>query len=157
MSFKDLVAFSEDPVTLSIRGREFTFPGSISARIGLLLQRVRLIAVRASKGELPPDTEAISDAEQEALTAALLGEAAGELLDYATKREYDAVLHVLFNVHVYGREFAEQVWNDLGEASAPDPRPARGKARGFRGGSTSRPSRKAGAPRGATSSDSGVS
>lgn len=162
MTFKDLDEFNEAPIVLTIRGRAFTFPGSVSARIGLVLQRVRQIAIKAAQGDLDPDTEVISDADQERVNAALLGDAAGELLDYATSREYDVVLRALFNTHVYGREFSERIWNQLGEAPAPSPKePAAkkspGRARGSRGGSTNRPRRKDGARPGPTSSPAGDS
>lgn len=161
MSFKDLDEFGEAPIVLPIRGRDFTFPGSVSARIGLILQRTRAIATQLAKGEIDPDTEAISDAESDAVNAALLGEAAEDLLDYATTAEYNAVLRCLFNAQVYGREFAERIWNQLGEAPAPSPKPAAkkspGRARGSRGGSTSRPRRKAAQQPGQTSSPAGDS
>jgi len=137
--FRDLDDFLEEPLQLTIRGRTFTFPGSISARTGLQLQRMHQLAVAAHEGELDADTPAITKENREHLFDEMLGEAKEQLLDYATQREYELVSGTLFNVHMYGREVAEMVWNSQGETLAPSATRSgspRSRPRGSRGGST---------------------
>lgn len=142
MSFRDLGdLLAEQPVVLPIRGRAFTFPGSVSARQGLTLQRIQSIAIKAAKGELPEDEPRFTDEEQEAILDALLGDQKEDLLDYATSTEYALVCRTLYNHHLFGRAVAEKVWNAQGEAEAPAP--AKTEAGDSPAGSSAKPSRKA--------------
>ena len=155
MAFKDLDSFLViKPLVLPIRGKEYAFPGELSAKSGLLLQRLD------ARDESEPDAQLLSDAEEKQLHDEILGDAEAQMVaDGLTNTHIKVAFYALIAYHLYGLEAAEAVWNAQGEAIAPNRRTRRSKApakstrsRGSRAASTV-PKTKA--PAGLPSSDSG--
>lgn len=164
MAFRDLDEFLVvEPLVLPIRGKDYSFPGEISARTWLLLQTVAEKAQQARSAEDGGslDDVAIPDDVEQGLKAELLGDAEQEMIDDGlTSAHLKAVMMTLIAFHLQGREAAEAVWEAQGEAPAPNREERRHKAtspstrsRGSRAGSTARKQTTA-AP-GAPSSASG--
>ena len=146
MAFKDLdeVLSPPEPFVLPRRGKEYAFPGEITAATWLRVQRVGERAQRAAQAaaageDYSPDEEIVSDDDQEKLLEELCGETLAEILaDGFTDRELKVVLTTLIAYHMGGLEAAEAVWNNQGEAPAPNraerrsqakpPRPASSRA-----------------------------
>jgi hypothetical protein len=166
MAFRDLDDFLVvKPVVLPIRGKDYAFPGEISARSWLLLQSVaeKLQQAQASGGEFDPDEQTVSDADEADLREELLGGVDEEMVaDGLTSAHIKAVFYALIAYHLSGLEAAEAVWNAQGEAPAPS-REARRKSmpakstrsRGSRAGSNGPKAVAAKAAPGARSSGAG--
>jgi hypothetical protein len=151
MAFRDLDEFLEaEELVLPIRGKDYSFPGEISARTWLRVQRLApqindaLAAERAGE-PFDADAEALSDIDIEELLSELCGETLDEMLaDGVTSSQLKVVLATLLVFHLADREQAEKVWNAQGEAPAPNRAARRQKtpatpprSRGSRAGSTS--------------------
>ncbi len=157
MSFRDLDEFlSVEPIVLPIRGTAYSFPGEISARTWLRLQRVWQTIERAGD----PDAEAVSDFDEAQLMAEMFGGVDEQMAaDGVTSAEIKRVFVTLMAYHLSGREAAENVWNNSGEAVAPNraarrhPATTSTPSRGSRAGSTPRAKT---ASAGATSSATGT-
>ena len=163
MAFRDLgdVRVAK-PIVLPIRGKEYAFPGEISARLLVRLGVMFAQLEDADGDDADLTAEALSDAEEADLRKALFGDVEAEMIaDYCTPGEIGVAFTTLMAAHCYGIKAAEAVWSSPGEAPAPN-RAARRKktpatltrSRGSRG--TSRPRKKTASP-GEPSSDSGDS
>jgi len=137
MAFRDLDEFLEvEPLVLPIRGKEYAFPGAISARTWLKLNQLgptinQAITAERDGEQFDPNTEALSDEDEGELLAELCGDAMQEMVDDGlTSVHFKAVLATLLIYHLTDREKAEAVWNaqaTQGEAPAPN-RKARRKS-----------------------------
>lgn len=164
MAFRDLDEFLVvPPLVLPIGGKRYEFPGEISARNWLRLQRLFGQAQLVNEGgELDLDEEVVSRSEQRELEAEMYGDAEARMVaDGCTGSQVKAVLMTVTQFYLEGREAAELVWESQGEAPAPS-REARRHAttkstrsRGSTVGSTTPRKRKASA--GKNSSPSGTS
>ncbi len=163
MAFRDLDEFlTSPPVVLPIHGKQYSFPGTITARSMLRLQTLQSQVNRVLYGEgLDPDEVMVSDEEQERLDAELFGGLKEELLDFLTSEQLKVISGTLICYHLNGREQAEALWNAQGEAPAPNRETRRSKppakstrSRGSRAGSNA-PKKRPAAPSGATSSKTG--
>jgi len=156
MAFRDLAEFlSAPPFVLPIRGREYAFPGEVSARLWLRLQRLR---DQMGGSNVEPDDEVVSDDEELNLRKELFGGVDAEMAaDGCTSTQIERVFYTLLAYHLSGRETAERVWEMPGEPAAPSratQRTAkRTRSRGSRDGSTVQ---KAKAEPGETSSNTGT-
>lgn len=161
--FRDLEEFLVvEPVVLPIRGKDYAFPGQVSARTWLLLQDLAEREQRARKaivdGEnIDLDEVVVPDDVEDHLMDELLGEAKQEMIDDGlTSSHFKAVLYTLIAYHLEGRDSALEVWNKQGESGAPNrakrrhPAKQAAQSRGSRGGSTS-PRQPAKAQRGSPS------
>ena len=124
MAFKDLdeVLSPVEPLVLPRRGKDYSFPGEISADTWLKVQRLGARAVRAAKDpNYKPSDEAVSDVDQDTLLSELCGPALDEMTaDGFTNLELSAVLGTLIAFHFSGREQAEAIWNNSGNPPAPN-------------------------------------
>jgi len=151
MAFHDLDEFlGAEPLVLPIRGKDYSFPGEISARTWLRVQRLgpginRAVAAREAGDPLDAEAEAAFDFDADELLGELCGDMLQEMLDDGlTSTELKLVLATLLVFHLGDREQAEAVWNAQGETIAPN-RAARrnttpatpSRSRGSRAGSTS--------------------
>ncbi len=122
--FRDLSEFlTVEPIRLPIRGKEYQFPGEISARSWLLLQRLDAGARRARRDpDYDPAAEMLSDVDQDALMAELFGGTDEQMVeDGCTSSEIQRTFITLMAYHTVGRELAEAVWRgDPGEFVAPN-------------------------------------
>jgi hypothetical protein len=166
MAFRDLDEFQhrDEPIVLPIRGVEYVFPSSISARTWLKVQRVG----GKLSGGAAPDEVAVSDAEADELRAELCGDTLEEMLaDGVTSRELQIVLTTLMAFHLSdpasARKNAEAVWEAQGEPQAPNREARRAKkpaakstpSRGSHAGSSAAKKRAERASPGSTSSSTG--
>ena len=159
MPFKDLDEFLVvKPNVLPIRGKDYSFPGEISARSWLRLQRLSERIQQARQGDFDPDEEVVSDIDQAELMAEIFGGVDEQLAaDDCTSAQIKLVFYTLMAWHISGREAAETVWEARGETVAPNRAARRHPAkstpsRGSRAGSTAP---KAAVPPGSASSDTG--
>lgn len=126
MGFRDLSEFmTVEPFPLPINGKVYKFPGEISAKSWLQLQRLTeqitqaQVAI-ASGEELDPDIEVLSDADESALMAEMFGGVDDEMVaDGCTSSQIKAVFFTLMAYHIKDIDAAEAVWNAQGESSAP--------------------------------------
>jgi hypothetical protein len=137
MSFRDLDEFlTVEPIVLPIRGKEYRFPGSVSARVWLQLQalseQMQQAKRAATRGDdFEPDAEALSDMDEAAMMAEMLGGVQAEMVeDGLTSAHIRAAFHTLIAWHLSGQEAAEAVWAAQGKAPAPDPAARRAKPAG---------------------------
>ena len=165
MAFRDLDEFLVvTPVRLPIRGKTYEFPGAISARSWLLVQRMgeqfdRARRAEAAGEEYDPDEVAIDDTEEVDLRGELFGPAEAEMVaDGLTSAHLERVFFTLIAYHLSGIEAAEAVWEHAERtASGKPPAPNRATrrkgtsaaSRGSRAGSKS--PKKAAASGGAAS------
>jgi len=142
MAFDDLRSFQGEPIVLPIEGKEYSFPGEddISGETWLQLQKIMDSWRRQELGE--PASVVLTNAEEEALRAELMGEGQAALIaDKVSTRVFKHVLMTLMVYHMRGKQVAEHAWNSRGEALTPSPqkRPQKKKAtsrpRGSRSGS----------------------
>ena len=156
MAFRDLDEFLiVPPLVLPIHGKQYSFPGEISARSWLRLQMLY--------ASPDPEQEAFSDEEEASLRAEMFGEAEAEMVaDGCTTSQLRVAFYTLLAYHMSGMDAAESVWAARGEAPAPNRATRRSRppakstrSRGSRVGSTGRKKRPAAAPVGETSSSSG--
>lgn len=137
MAFQELTeALGAAPIELPIQGKVYAFPGSISGRAWLLMQKM-VGAVEASAraqaaGEdYDLDQEALPDYEYSELHAELLGGVDAEMIaDGLGSAELDLVFRTLLIYHMSGRDMAETYWNARGEVQAPNRTQRRQAARG---------------------------
>ena len=137
MAFRDLDEFLVvKPIVLPIRGRDYAFPGSVSARVWLqlqsLLEQMQGAARAQAAGEdYDPDEEALSDVDEAAMMHEMLGGVQDEMVaDGLTSAHIRAAFYTLIAWHLSGQEAAEAVWNaqgDVGKVAAPN-RAARRKS-----------------------------
>jgi hypothetical protein len=148
-AFRDLDEFLVDqPIELPIRGKNYRFPGSISARTGLLLQRMGAKADEARRAGQGPaelasaamDAEVLDDETELDLRRELMGDTEAEMArDGLTTAHTGHVFRTLIVWHMAGEEAALAAWTALGNVQAPN-REARRKASKASG--TTSPARK---------------
>jgi len=174
MGFKDLTEFldEDEPLVLPVAGKEYTFPGAISASAWLQLQKITYLQQARSEGDEVADDESVSFAEQRALERELYGDVEARMIaDGCTSTQVKAVLATATVFYLQGRAFAEAFWMTQGWALSGEPpapnratRRSQGKgratpstrSRGSAAGTTppKNPSKKA--PSGRTSSSTGT-
>lgn len=143
MAFRDLAEFQlVRPLVLPIRGKVYEFPGDISARGLIKLQKLNYQIEQIRAGVEVEDP--ISDDEMTAIEAELYGDLKDEMVaDGILSSQLKAVFWTLMNYHLAGIEAAEEFWNAQGEAVAPSraerrrktptkSRPSRGSPAGSR-------------------------
>jgi hypothetical protein len=167
VAFRDLADFLVvEPLVLTIRGKEYAFPGSVSGDTWARFHAMTAAAdeikkAKASGAEPDQDAVLLSDSQQDELTAEMFGGVEKEMLaDGCTSAEFDAVWNTLFAFHLYGRTYAEITWENSGEPPAPNRATRRAAAkptrsRGSHASKTS-PESKATGARGRKSSSSGT-
>lgn len=174
-AFRDLDEFlTTPPIELPIGGRLYEFPGSISARSGLMLQRILSAAEEASEGIRDGSVRAADLAEQvlldddteHDLRAEIMGDGEQQMAaDGLTTAHTTHVFNTLLVWHTAGPEAAQAAWEHMGEAQAPN-RAARRQASKAAATSTRSPASTSGtstgartaaatSPRGARSSGTG--
>jgi hypothetical protein len=137
MGFRDLDDFLGEakPIELPIRGKTYSFPGTISARTGLLLHRLtnkadKVDDMSQADAEELLGKELLGDAEHDDLRSELLGDAELQMArDGLTSAHVDHVFRTLMVWHLVGPEQAEKAWNSVGEAPAPNRAARRATAR----------------------------
>jgi hypothetical protein len=147
MAFRDLDEFLVvPPLVLPIRGKRYEFPGAISARSWLLLQRVSNRIGDASA----PEDEVLSEAEELELRAEMFGGIEPQMIEDGLSTEHIRVtFYTLLAFHLSGRDAAELYWNAQGEAPASSRTTRRQettkstRSRGSTAGSTSPKTRRA--------------
>jgi hypothetical protein len=123
MAFRDLDEFLVvKPVVLPIHGKDYAFPGEISARSWLRLQRLTERLQAQSNGDgLDPNEVMLNDREEEELSNELFGGVDEEMVaDGRTSTQIKAVFYTLVAYHISGQEAAEAVWEAQGEAPSPN-------------------------------------
>lgn len=122
MTFKDLDEFlSVDPVEIPIRGKTYSFPGEISARAWLLVQKLGSAYGAAKDGQIDTDEIALTDGEEVDLQAELFGGIEREMAaDGVTSGELKLVFGTLVIYHLTDQATAEKFWDARGEAPAPN-------------------------------------
>lgn len=127
MAFKELSEFLESkPIEIPIRGKVYSFPGEVSGRAWLLLQRMGAAfqdaqAALAEGRHFEMDAEVLSDAEKVDLDAELFGGVDKEMsADGCTSSELKLVYGTLVIYHMAGAEAAEAFWEARGEVPAPN-------------------------------------
>ena len=117
MAFRDLDEFLVvRPIVLPIHGKDYSFPGpgDISARTGLLLQRIS-----ATGGE--DDAVVLTDKEDNDLRREVFGGLEDAMVaDGLTFAQIRAAYFTLIACHLYGLEAGEHAWEAQGLA-AGDP------------------------------------
>jgi hypothetical protein len=129
VAFKDLAETIDvrEPIRLPIMGQLVEFPGTISARAGMIL----LAIMGAAKDALAADADvetatamasvSVPQSDSDYLEAQMLGDVADrldELVEYNVRRR-NLVTNTLLVWHSQGSEAAETYWNaggDLGKA-----------------------------------------
>lgn len=154
--FRDLDEFLVDkPIELPIRGKIYRFPGSVSARTGLLLQRMGAVAEQAHRHGSDPataatetlDSELLDDAAEQDLRREIMGDAEVEMArDGLSTAHTGHVFRTLIVWHLAGEDAALQAWERLGNVTAPNREQRRAASKGS-GTST----RRAGSTAGTTS------
>lgn len=127
MAFRDLTEFmTVEPFPLPIGGKTYQFPGEISAKSWLQLQRLteqitKAQLAQAAGVEVEPDTEVLSDTEEADLMQEMFGGVDEEMVaDGCTSSQIKAVFYTLMAYHIKDVDAAEAVWNAQGESSAPN-------------------------------------
>lgn len=151
MAFRELdELLAPEPVVLPFNGKTYAFPGEISAKAWLQLQRISDTLNSVQRGEeIDQDDEVYSTEDQAGLMAEILGGVEQEMAaDGCTSSQIKRAFYTLLAYHLNGRETAEAVWeaHAAGEAPAPnrtarrhpDAQPTAARSRGSRGGSTGR-------------------
>lgn len=171
MPFDDLDDFLVvQPIRLPIRGKTYEFPGSISARTGLMLQRLTAEADKVRDGSTEPTdlaAEVLNDEEEIDLRAEVLGDTERQMAaDGLSTAHVRHVFQTLLVWHMAGQEAAEKAWHTLGEAQAPNRAERRAaskdsasttRSRASTSGTTTRRPRPAAVPDGPTSLVAGAS
>jgi len=151
MAFRDLNEFlTAEPLVLPIRGKDYEFPGEISGRSWLMLQRLGAVAdkARAEGEDFDPGVEVLNDLDQAELMSELFGDAFDELGDDDPgSMAMNIIFPTLMIYHLKDKETAEEFWNAAGNPPAPNRAAKRKSAqsRGSQGGSTG-PKKKAAKP-----------
>lgn len=154
MAFKDYDDFPPPkPIEIPISGKLYIFPGTISARSWLLLQRLNSFQAKVALAQLrgedyDPEQEVLSDLEFIDVRGEVFGDTEETLVaDGVTSGCMQRLFMTLVAYHLSGQEAAERVWNQ-GERLAPNRAMRRAaaqrstRARGSHAGSTaSRPAR----------------
>lgn len=169
MSFKDLDSFFRiKPIRLPICGKTYEFPGSVSARTGLLLHRMTEMVEEVERarraGDEPNlDATALDDGEEVDLRREVFGSVQQQMIDDAVPSVYvEHALKTLIVWHQFGEKVAEAVWKDVpGAPKAPADRKPRKATSGAatttkRRGSTSGTKKSTQASGGEASSPTGV-
>jgi hypothetical protein len=167
MAFRDLDEFVVvKPIVLPIAGKRYSFPGEVSARTWLMMQRISEQLQRAqraaARGEtLDPDEEAVSDEDESSLMKEVMAGVQDEMVaDGCTSTHVKTAFYTLIAYHMAGQAAAEAVWNAQGEAPAPNREERRSKtpakstrSRGSRATSTDPPTEETPEPGPTSSSD----
>ena len=142
MPFRDLDEFLVvQPFVLPVRGKDYEFPGEVSARVWLKLQALSDQLKRAQAAELhgedyEPDSEVLSDTDEAEMRREMFGGVEEEMAnDGCSSGQMKAVFYTLIAYHLSGREAAEAVWNSQGNLAAPN-RETRRKAASPRRGNS---------------------
>jgi hypothetical protein len=120
MQFRDLdeILGLAKPLVLPIRGKEYSFPGEISADLWLKVQRLGAVAQKSARGE---EVDTNVEIDQDAFMAELCGPTLDEMrADGVTSEQIKRVFATLVAYHSSGAELALAVWNGQGEAPAPN-------------------------------------
>jgi hypothetical protein len=151
--FRDLDEFLVDrPIELPIRGKTYRFPGSVSARTGLLLQRMGAsadVARRSGQDGTAAasevfDAELLDDDREKDLRREIMGDGEAEMArDGLTTAHTEHVFRTLIVWHMAGEEAALKAWERLGNVQAPN-RETRRQASKASGTSTRRRASTAG-------------
>jgi len=127
MPFRDLTEFlTVEPFTLPIAGKKYDFPGEISAKSWLQLQRLteqiaKAQAAAALGVDYDPDEQVLSDTDESALMTEMMGDGQALMIENGcTSSQIRAVFFTLMAYHTTGIEAAEAMWNAQGEAPAPN-------------------------------------
>lgn len=129
MAFKDLAETIDvrEPIRLPIMGEVVEFPGTISARAGMILLAIMGAAKQVIQDSDEPSTSAViavagvPESDAAYLEAQILGDVAERidaLCEYNLRRR-NLVTNTLLVWHSQGLEAAEEFWNaggDLGKA-----------------------------------------
>lgn len=110
MTFRDLDDFLVvRPIELPIRGKTYQFPGTITARAGLLLQRIT-----AAVGGEASEAQAVLDGAEASLREEILGDTEAQMVeDGLTAAHVNHVLQTLMVWHMAGPEAAEAAWEQM--------------------------------------------
>jgi hypothetical protein len=151
-AFRDLDEFLiDEPIRLPIRGKTYSFPGSIPARTGLLLQRLGVAAEKAKQdikaGAADPTAlaaEVFSDSEETDLRGEIMGATEQEMADDGlTTAHTTHVFRTLMVWHMAGEDAAMKAWEAVGPQPAPN-RAARRAASKASATTTKRPASTSG-------------
>lgn len=171
MGFKELdESLFTRPKVLPFRGKRYAFPGSVSARTGLLLHRMSIVAeyveeakrAEAEGREAPAtpdlDEQVLDDDEQRDLRAEILGEAQWDLIDDdVPETVVDHMLRTLICWHQFGEQVAQAVWEDVpGAPKAPRDRKRSSRKGSSASGSSTRKRASTRSTRGSTASSPGA-
>ena len=147
MAFRDLSEFLKiEPFVLPIRGKNYAFPGDVSALSFLRMQKLAQSMRDLVAGKhLDLEEVLLTTSEEEAVKDEMFGGLEAEMIaDGLTSTEIRVVFFTLISYHLSGRnkEEAEKVWNRQGELPAPsrakrrsDKLPTSARSRGSRAGS----------------------
>jgi hypothetical protein len=134
--FRDLDEFLVDePIELPIRGKTYRFPGSVSARTGLLLQRMGASADQARRAGKSGtaaasdvfDAELLDDDTESDLRREIMGDAEAKMAkDGLTTAHTEHVFRTLIVWHMAGEDAALLAWERLGNVQAPNREARRG-------------------------------
>jgi hypothetical protein len=135
MAFKNYDEFpAPKPVRLPMGEKTYSFPGTISARAWVLVEKLASRLQRAKLAEIrgetyDPDEEALSDLEYADVRAEVFGDTEREMIeDGLTSDHLKRAFYALVSYHMNGQEAAEVVWNQ-GGSPAPNRAQRRSKAR----------------------------
>lgn len=129
-AFKDLGTFFKiKPLKLPIRGKTYSFPGSVSGRTGLLLHRMTEMAERAKAGkeDFDYDEEILDDAAEVDLRTEIMGDTERKMIDDGIPAAYiEHAFRTLVVWHQFGEDVAKSIWEDVpGAPKAPADRKAK--------------------------------
>ena len=155
MAFKNYNDFpAPKPIRIPIGEKIYSFPGTISGRAWMLIEKMASYLDQAKLAELrgekyDPEMEALDDLEYADINAEVFGDTKQELVaDGVTSDCLKRLFYTLITYHMHGKEAAERMWNQ-GEAIAPNRAQRRAKtspgSRGSQGGSTRPQTAQAGA------------
>ena len=168
-AFKDIDTFFKiKPLKLPIRGKTYSFPGSISGRTGLLLHRMTEMAeaAQSGKGGAGFDDELLDDAGEVDLRAEIMGDAEQAMIKDDVPSVYvEHAFRTLICWHQFGEDIAVKIWEDVpGAPKGPaDHKPKASKGTSVKATTTKKPvsstrtSKSIPASAGDASSDSGPS
>jgi hypothetical protein len=148
MPFRDLDEFLVVPTfDLPIRGKTYRFPGTISAKAGLMLQRLELTAARA-KGVEDAQKQALDELDPEQpidLNHEVMGDVRAEMVaDGLSQAHVQHTFMTLLIWHLHGQDAAERVWERKQPGEAPAPSRAARRASSGTGKSTRTPASTSG-------------
>src|SRR5664279_2034800 len=152
MAFRDLDEFlTAEPLVLPVKGKDYEFPGEISAKSWLLVQRLGAVADAARKAgeDFDPNEEVLNDVDQTSLMSEIFGGVDEELsADGVGSAAMNHIFFTLMIFHLQDRDAAEVYWNSAGETPGPNraerraPKKKSTPSQGSQGGSTAKAKKK---------------